>query len=141
MINERFEQLIQALRLNKNTFSIEIGLSNSTTIGRIVNGTRKPSHEVIEKISLAFPNVNMNWLISGVGEMFLYSYDSLSNYKKDTLLDYIIMNCDDFKNEPKTEALFRILKTFNDVDHMKEINSRIDRLERLEREKEMKDQK
>lgn len=70
-ISNRIGTLIDALGMNKNTFSKEIGLENNVTIGRIVNEDRSPSYEVINKILQTFGSVNANWLITGNGDMFL----------------------------------------------------------------------
>jgi hypothetical protein len=67
-INERLGLLIEALKLNKNSFSIKIGV-DSTVIHNIVGGRlTKPSFEVLEKILLANDNINLEWLILGKGD-------------------------------------------------------------------------
>jgi hypothetical protein len=67
-INERVGMLIEALKLNKNSFSILIGV-DSTVIHNIVGGRlTKPSFEVLEKIILSNDNINLEWLILGVGD-------------------------------------------------------------------------
>lgn len=70
MIGQRIELLINALGLNKNSFSKAIGLSNNVTIGRIVNQDREPSFEIIQKIIQTFGSINARWLITGEGDMF-----------------------------------------------------------------------
>jgi hypothetical protein len=67
-INERVGILIKALKLNKNSFSIKIGV-DSTVIHNIVGGRlTKPSFEVLEKILLSNDNVNLEWFILGKGD-------------------------------------------------------------------------
>lgn len=57
--------------MNTNSFSKAIGLTNSVTIGRIINEEREPSFQILNRIIVTFGNINANWLISGKGEMFL----------------------------------------------------------------------
>ena len=94
-ISERIAILIKELGYNFNSFSKVIGLSNNTTIGRIVNEKRNPSYEVLQKIVLRFNDINAYWLLTGEGEMrntyileeprAEYSQDRLDN----KLLKYI----------------------------------------------------
>ncbi len=64
-INERIKLLIEALGLNKNSFSTKIGV-DSTVIHNIVSGRlTKPSFDVLEKILLSNDNINLEWLILG----------------------------------------------------------------------------
>lgn len=61
--------------LNKNSFSRLIGLSNNVTIGRIINENRHPSQKVLQLILTIFSNINANWLVSGMGEMYKNPFD------------------------------------------------------------------
>jgi len=67
-INNRIELIIKALGLNNNSFSIAIGV-NPTVSHNIVKGRNAPSFELMNKIALSFDNIDMNWLITGEGEM------------------------------------------------------------------------
>lgn len=62
--------LINELGYNKNSFSHRIGMSNNTTIGNLVNKEKyKPSYDVLIKIARTFPEVNIDWLVTGRGQM------------------------------------------------------------------------
>ena len=70
-INDRIMLIITTLKMNKNSFSNKIKLSGSAVLENIVSGRRsKPSFDVLQKIILAFDNIDANWLITGKGEMF-----------------------------------------------------------------------
>lgn len=70
-INERIDLLIKQLKMNKNSFSNHIGLSNSTTISNIIGGRKSfPSFDILEKIILSIDGINIEWLMIGKGEMF-----------------------------------------------------------------------
>jgi hypothetical protein len=66
---ERIELIIEKEGLNKNSFSKAIGISNNVTITRIINEHRTPSRATCEKIVSAFPTYNLEWLLTGEGDM------------------------------------------------------------------------
>ena len=68
-VHERMKFLVDAIG-NKNSFSKSIGV-NPSVIGKIV-GRRlsKPSFEVIKKIMQKYPDIDLEWLILGKGEMW-----------------------------------------------------------------------
>ena len=66
---ERVELIIEKEGLNKNSFSKAIGISNNVTITRIINEHRTPSRATCEKIVSAFPAYNLEWLLTGEGNM------------------------------------------------------------------------
>lgn len=69
-IGQRFEALIQALKMNNNSFAVSIGKTPSM-IKFIIDSKSKPGWEVIEEIGKKYPQVNSNWLLRGEGEMFI----------------------------------------------------------------------
>lgn len=66
---KRVELIIEKEGLNKNSFSKAIGISNNVTITRIINEHRTPSRATCEKIVSAFPAYNLEWLLTGEGNM------------------------------------------------------------------------
>ena len=44
---------------------------NRSSISHIVNGRNKPSYDMLEKILSIYPNLNLNWLITGFGNMHI----------------------------------------------------------------------
>ncbi|MFK1819452.1 hypothetical protein ACIXCY_22150 [Bacteroides fragilis] len=72
MINKRIMELINAIsKGNKRAFSHLVGVT-PTVIENIV-GTRqgKPGYELMSKIAFAIENINLDWLLTGRGTMFL----------------------------------------------------------------------
>lgn len=71
MIHERFKQLMEIFNHNPYSFSEEIGVS-STVIYNIIGGRRSnPGFELLEKIKERYPEVDLNWLVSGIGSPLL----------------------------------------------------------------------
>ena len=54
--------------LKSSSLADTIGV-NRATISHILSGRNKPSIDFLEKLLSAYPNINANWLISGVGYM------------------------------------------------------------------------
>lgn len=69
----RLKNLIEELNMNKNSFSVKLGVS-PTIIHNIIDGRgSKPSFEVLHKIVTIFKTVNAYWLLMGEGEMLIES--------------------------------------------------------------------
>lgn len=70
-VSERLEALIAALGYNTNSFSKELGYANNNvTIGRIIaDRGKQPSADTLQKIKARFARVNLNWLLTGEGDM------------------------------------------------------------------------
>ena len=65
-MQNRFRQILEDKNITAKVAAEMIGI-NASAISHLLNGNRKPSFEVIEKIALAFPDLNMNWFIQGIG--------------------------------------------------------------------------
>lgn len=66
---QRIEKVMTYLKLNKNSFSKEIGMSSNVTIGRILNEDRNPHPSTLQKIVDRFPQIDYEWLLTGEGSM------------------------------------------------------------------------
>lgn len=67
-MNKRFKLWLDSEKLNANSLSKLVDL-NRSSISHIVNGRNKPSIDMLEKILSIYPNLNLNWLITGFGTM------------------------------------------------------------------------
>jgi hypothetical protein len=65
---QRLNQFIESLDISKAEFSRETGL-NYAHMFRIINGDGDPGFDTCSKISEAYPQLSMTWLITGAGEM------------------------------------------------------------------------
>lgn len=65
----RIDESVKYFAKNLTTFGKEIGL-NPETVRKVCNGTTKdPKISFLLKIKERYPEVNLEWLISGKGEM------------------------------------------------------------------------
>ena len=66
----RIIQLISALNLSARQFDISIGSANGYTL-RMQKNNASVGSDVIERIIKEYPQINLIWLITGKGEMFI----------------------------------------------------------------------
>lgn len=71
--NNRFAELIECFITNKivrnqQEFVEKIG-SDKATVSQIKNGKLPITNSILDKIKNAFPNVSVDWLLTGEGEM------------------------------------------------------------------------
>ena len=71
----RLKKLIKALDINQISFSKSLGMAQPN-ISRIINGGSNISNELLNRISARYIQVNLHWLITGVGAMF---FDAIEN--------------------------------------------------------------
>ena len=68
-MKERLRQLIDYYNISANHFSQKIGVSEGA-IRKILTQDTTIRSDTLEKISQNFADINMDWLITGRGEMF-----------------------------------------------------------------------
>lgn len=86
-MNNRIAQILKYLSLSSSSFAAEIGVQRSS-ISHVLSGRNKPSLEFIQKIVTAYPEINIDWLITGNGTIDNstsndYSKGSISPVSKD----------------------------------------------------------
>ena len=68
-VNTRLAAFIDSLGITNNAFSKRVGVVPSM-IGNITGGRQgKPSYELLEKIAMTHPTLNIEWLVRGEGQM------------------------------------------------------------------------
>ncbi|EIE03244.1 bacteriophage CI repressor protein [Leptospira licerasiae serovar Varillal str. VAR 010] len=77
-MGERIALLIQALGITQRKFAENIGVTPAF-VNDVINRGKSFSQETIVKISFKF-RVDINWLLTGEGEMFIPSAEEI--YKK-----------------------------------------------------------
>lgn len=77
-IAQRIKELIDDQGLSNSDFAKEANL-NPAIISHILSGRNKPSLQVINQIKESFTNVNLDYVITGSGQL----YTNLTNVKSD----------------------------------------------------------
>ena len=70
MIHLRLQQLIDALDVSVLEFARQLGENRGEKVYHILHGRLKPRYDTLEKILVAYPQVNGDWLLRGEGMMF-----------------------------------------------------------------------
>ena len=63
-ITNRIQELIEEKNLSKSAFAKEIGIQRSS-LAHFFSGRNKPSLEFFLKIKNKYPEIDLNWIISG----------------------------------------------------------------------------
>ena len=67
---DRILQVMQSEGMNAKQFCQEVGISQGT-LSNILGGRNKPSLDVLQAVLRRFRGINCDWLIMGVGSMYL----------------------------------------------------------------------
>lgn len=78
--SDRFELIISKLNLTPLAFSRKLGYSRADKIYNVLNSKNKPSFDILADITIKFESVNIEWLLTGVGEPFKAVTPNDSNY-------------------------------------------------------------
>jgi len=79
-VNENIKILIETIDSNPNDFAKQIGLKRADVIYNIISNKTKASTEIIELITNKFEKLNIRWLFTGHGEIFIdNNYTSIIN--------------------------------------------------------------
>ena len=74
-MNRRLEQFLGAENITQTQFAETLGVAKAS-VSHILAGRNKPGFEFIESLARQYPNLNLEWLISGRGKMYKDSPDS-----------------------------------------------------------------
>ena len=77
----RIQAIIEHFDLNVSSFSKTIGLTGNVTIYKIVKGESAPSFATLLKIKERFPQVNIDWILSGDGQMLIDDKKDINWYE------------------------------------------------------------
>ena len=67
-MHERLKNWMRIHALKPSTLADSIGV-NRATISHILSGRNKPSIDFFQKLLSTYPDLNSNWLITGIGYM------------------------------------------------------------------------
>jgi transcriptional regulator with XRE-family HTH domain len=67
-MHNRLKNWMELERLKPSALADNIGV-NRATISHILSGRNKPSIDFLQKLLQSYPDLNANWLITGIGYM------------------------------------------------------------------------
>ena len=74
-MEKRFKKWLDSEDISATQLSTNINVSRAT-ISHILSGRNKPSIDILNKILNKYPNINLNWLVSGNGSMSINVKDT-----------------------------------------------------------------
>ena len=87
-MNKRFQKWLDYNDINSNKLAEKINVSRAT-ISHIISGRNKPSVDFLHKILKKYPDLNLNWLVTGVGSM------KIDNNIKKRIVDKVVIFYED----------------------------------------------
>lgn len=101
-IGDRIHSLRKGLGISQGEFGSKIGIKKAS-VSSMEKNKSNPSTQTIKLICIEF-NVNYDWLVDGVGDIFIENNDSIELLKKDyDLEDNEVRAIKAFLNLNKTE--------------------------------------
>lgn len=85
---ERIEFIISAYGLSSSQFAEKTAIPRAS-VSHILSGRNKPSLEVLQKVAAAFPDVDVNWLMLGVGNapsLMIPVHNEVNSVSSDAML-------------------------------------------------------
>ena len=87
-MNKRFQKWLDYNDINSNKLAEKINVSRAT-ISHIISGRNKPSVDFLHKILKKYPDLNLNWLVTGAGSM------KIDNNIKKRIVDKVVVLYED----------------------------------------------
>jgi len=107
---ERINLLLKAKNITARQFAEEIGIQPSG-MSHILSGRNNPSLDFVMKVVKRWPEININWLMFGKGEMF----DGLSNHASNSSHPTESEPVIERTQEPVTESVPDVKETSSEV--------------------------
>lgn len=82
-MNTRLEQFLAAENITQSQFADNLGVARGS-ISHLLGGRNKPSYDFIESLARCYPELNLEWLITGSGSMYKKPKNS-QNFAEGTL--------------------------------------------------------
>ena len=124
--SKRIDYLIKHYGMSYNAFAKSIGMANGTGVKAMIDNNRTPQQHTLNRLSNAYPEVNIHWIRTGVGEMLSVNkqeQDSESPSQIRTMLD---------DQREYVEKVYKSLIARLDEDRLHYIKARVDMNKDLE---------
>ena len=74
-MNTRLKQFLAAENISQSQFADAIKVVRAS-VSHVLSGRNNPGYEFIKAIMLAYPSLNIEWLMLGKGKMYKEAYDN-----------------------------------------------------------------
>lgn len=121
----RLKKLIKALSLKQTTFAKGLG-TTQPNISRMVSGENKISAEVLNRMIQKYKNVNLHWLLTGDGEMFIDAPQGKNPEVNEPLEHYMVKGKGRLEElEERVERLEEAMKRLTGANNAQSTSSSI----------------
>ncbi len=86
-MKDRIKKLMESQHMTQQVFAKFLGISPAT-LSSIFCDRTKPTITIVEAIKIAFPDVNTDWVMFGIGEMFTSPKQESGDSENPTSSDY-----------------------------------------------------
>ena len=76
-MNRRLLQFLQAENITQAQLADTLSVARGS-VSHILAGRNKPGYDVLERLLLHYPSLNLDWLVTGRGKMYRTEDDELS---------------------------------------------------------------
>jgi len=80
-MKDRIRQIMESQHMTQQVFADYIGLAPAT-LSSIFNGRTRPTLNVVEALKRKIPNINFDWLMLGVGPMYLDQTKAVQSHEE-----------------------------------------------------------
>ena len=94
-MNRRLEQFLKAENITQAQFADVINVARAS-ISHILSGRNKPGFEFIQNMAFHYPNLNLDWLITGKGKMYKNNLPIAEGFQKQENLSLFSKEESDF---------------------------------------------
>ena len=91
-MHSRLKNWMESEGLKSSALADNIGV-NRATISHILSGRNKPSIDFLEKLLHSYPNINANWLVTGIG--FMTTQKEVNEVKVSKKIGKVVVFYDD----------------------------------------------
>ncbi|MEZ5047502.1 MAG: hypothetical protein R2831_10975 [Chitinophagaceae bacterium] len=109
--NDRFESMLKELGYNANRFAVELGYNGNKKIQRLIGTSNKPSIDILLDIKNKFSNINIEWLLTGEGDMYKPKDSSVDLAKcqkeRDTLFSMLIEKKEEIERLKEEKKIYK----------------------------------
>jgi len=122
-MQDRVQNILESKQLTSSKFAEMIDVPRST-ISHIISGRNKPSLDLITKIANTFPDISIDWLILGKGDMLKTKSEekATDSLFKDKLQTQLKLDTEDENNTSKEYPGLND----NDEDKTKELPPKVE---------------
>lgn len=108
-MNRRLLQFLQAENITQSQFADILNVARGS-VSHILSGRNKPGYDFIESLLLHYPQLNLDWLLTGKGKMYKDGSEEPVIPLEDTLFDV----SQDVETVPGTREISHILIFYKD---------------------------